>query len=377
MVIPFFRKGSDALPASKPADLPAARFDFYADDARVPASGKIHVDEVSDAEDPAVEEAAILFANGSDAAALAVLCETIDGSGVGNETLWIMLFDLCRLTRRRDLFEQYGLAYARQFSRSPPAWSELGAATKLLVREVMPSISLEGTLDERAGAEFEQIGKVALKAGRLKIDLARLRGADAAGCAKLVVLLQGLRQARVAVRLANARNLLPMLEGHLRRGHREGQAVWLVTFELLQALAEQERFEALALDYAITFEESPPSYEAPVQRAPAVALIDGTLGLAQPANATANYVFEGELTSARAEPIRMLTKYGAERGRIEIDALRLRRMDFVSAGNLFNVLVAFRSQGKPCVIRGLNGMVAALLRVMGVHRVAQMELRRG
>ena len=398
MVIPFFRKGSDESAAktgdkkaSVQADPHTSTLDFSGGDQRALAiaAGKIQVDELSDADHPAVEEAAILFANGSDEAAAVVLQSAIESNGASNETLWIMLFDLCRLTGRRELFEQHGVAYATQFSRSPPVWSELGAAapqSKKPRGDATPSVGLTGTLNEQAGAQFDQISKIALKAGKLKIDLGRLRGADEAGCEKLVALLQSLRQARVKVRFANARNMLPMIEGHVQAGHREGRAIWLMMLELLQALEEQDRFEEIALDYAITFEESPPSYEAPAAVATATTtsgadatspLSSGGLELVPMESEIQNYAFEGELSSAQSEPIRKLAKFGSDRSTVEIDASRLQRMDFVSAGNLFNVLVQFQAGGKLCVIRGLNGMVAALLRVMGVHQVAQMELRKG
>jgi anti-anti-sigma regulatory factor len=396
VVIPFFRKGSDEPPASKPgdkkssvqADPHTSTLDFSGGDPRALAiaAGKIHVDELSDADHPAVEEAAILFANGSDEAAAVVLQSAIESNGASNETLWIMLFDLCRLTGRKELFDQHGVAYATQFSRSPPVWSELGAAAapaKKPARDATPSVGLTGTLNEQAGSQFDQISKIALKAGKLKIDLGRLRGADAAGCEKLMTLLQSLRQARVKVRFANARNMLPMIEGHVQAGHREGQAIWLVMLELLQALEEQERFEEVALDYAITFEESPPSYEAPTAAksgadtsSPTVSQISSGLELVPIESELESYAFEGTLSSAQNETIRSLAKFGANRSTVEIDASRLERMDFVSAGNLFNVLVQFQAGGKLSIIRGLNGMVAALLRVMGVHQVAQMELRK-
>lgn len=400
MVIPFFRKGQDEQPAAKPgekkpavaADPHTSTLDFSGGDPRALAiaAGKIQVDELSDTDHPAVEEAAILFANGSDDAAAATLQSAIEGAGVGNETLWTMLFDLCRLTGRKELFDQQCIGYARQFSRSPPIWSELSdpaAVPKRAPREATPSVGLTGILNEQAGAQFEQISKIALKAGKLKIDLGRLRGADEAGCDKLVALMRSLRQSRVQVRLANARNMLPMIEGHVQAGHAEGRGLWLMMLELLQALEEQERFEEVALDYAITFEESPPSYEAPSAvsasttttqtGAPTISQLGGSLELVPMESEIPSYALEGSLSSAQTEPIRKLAAFGASRNTIEIDASRLRRMDFVSAGNLFNVLLQFQNQGKLSVIRGLNGMVAALLRVMGVHQVAQMELRKG
>lgn len=395
MAIPFFRKGPQVQEpssgdragsrASKP-DPSTSTLDFTQGDARAlaQAAGKIHVDELSDADHPAVEEAAILFANASDDVAAAVLEAAIDGGAEGNDTLWNMLFDLYRVVGQREAFEQRGVAYAEQFGRSPPIWADEDTtpAAKPSSRDATPSVALTGTLGAAAKAQFDQISRIATKAGKLRIDLGKLRGADEAGCEVLVSGLKALRQARVQVTIVNARNMLPMIEGQAVQGQRQGQAIWLMVLELLQALAEVERFEEVALDYAITFEESPPSYEAPIA-APAPTMKNSEAVASAPAlelvpieEEAASFVIEGDLTSAQSEVIRKLAKYGADRKLVEVDASRLRRMDFVTAGNLFNVLVQFQSQGKLCEIRGLNAMVAALLRVMGVHQVATMETRR-
>lgn len=395
MAIPFFRKGPQAQEPA-PGDAAAARvraksdststLDFTQGDARAlaVAAGKIHVDELSDTDHPAVEEAAILFANASDDAAAAVLEAALDEGATGNDTLWHMLFDLYRLTGRREAFDLRGVGYAEQFGRSPPIWSDADSsaqAPKPTSRDATPSVSLTGTLSAAAGPQFEQIAKIATKAGKLRIDLGKLRGADETGCEVLVRGLRALRQARVQVTLLNARNMLPMIEGQAVQGRREGQPIWLMLLELLQALAEVDRFEEVALDYAITFEESPPSYEAPpadqgprMKTHDAVASTPG-LELVPIEEDAPTFVMEGDLTSAQADLIRKLARYSADRSTIEVDASRLRRMDFVTAGNLFNVLVQLQAQGKLCIFRDLNAMVAALLRVMGVHQVATMELR--
>ena len=395
MAIPFFRKGPQAQEPSSgdkvgtrtsKTDPNTSTLDFTQGDARAlaQAAGKIQVDELSDADHPAVEEAAILFANASDDLAVAVLDAAIDGGAESNDTLWNMLFDLYRVSGQREAFDQRGVGYAEQFGRSPPIWADADTTptAKPASRDATPSVALTGTLGAAAKTQFDQIARIATKAGKLRIDLGKLRGADEAGCEALVTGLKALRQARVQITLLNARNMLPMIEGQAVQGQREGQAIWLMVLELLQALAEVDRFEEVALDYAITFEESPPSYEAPIA-APAPTMKQSESVMSVPSlelvpieEEAASFALEGDLTSAQGEVVRKLAKYGADRKLIEIDASRLRRMDFVTAGNLFNVLVQFQAQGKLCEIRGLNAMVAALLRVMGVHQIATMEIRR-
>ena len=64
-----------------------------------------------------------------------------------------------------------------------------------------------------------------------------------------------------------------------------------------------------------------------------------------------------------------------DRTKVEIDCGRLRRMDFVSAGTLFNIVSQLHTQGRLVVFKNVNSMVAALMQVMGLHQVARIELR--
>lgn len=401
MAISFFRRGptetdakskknrldSDSVPEGGPITSLLDYSQIGEARALAAAAGKIQVDELSDSDHPAIEEAAILFASGADSDATAVLEAAIDEGAAGNETLWFMLFDLCRLTGNQEAFDQRGVAFAEQFGRSPPVWAVSGPASAPKAaepRNAVPTISLTGKLGSESASQFEQIEKIAQKAGKLKIELGRLRSVEDSGCELLLALLARLRKARVKVHLSSPRTVLAMIENHAQPGRREGKATWLMVLELIQALGEADRFDEVALDYAITFEESPPSFEAP-----SIGAITTTSLKSPPADSgphelelvpieeeAPQYVLEGEITSSQADVVQNLAKYGAERKRVEIDASRLQRMDFVSAGTLFNVLVRFQGQGKQCEIQGLNAMVAALMRVIGIDQVATMALKR-
>ena len=72
---------------------------------------------------------------------------------------------------------------------------------------------------------------------------------------------------------------------------------------------------------------------------------------------------------------RKLAVFASERTRIEIDASKMRRLEFVSAGGLFNQLAQFQAQGKLTIIRHPNALVAALMRVMGIDQIAQIEMK--
>ncbi|TAH43569.1 MAG: anti-sigma factor antagonist, partial [Betaproteobacteria bacterium] len=85
--------------------------------------------------------------------------------------------------------------------------------------------------------------------------------------------------------------------------------------------------------------------------------------------------FDGDLVGASNEALRRLAAFGAERSEIVVDCARLRRIDFVCAGMLFNILSTLRAQGRLIALHNVNAMVGALLRVMSVDQVAQVTLR--
>ncbi|MBC9072648.1 STAS domain-containing protein [Thauera sp. CAU 1555] len=319
----------------------------------------------------AYEEAAVLYANGGVGDAEKVLNAVLDDpSGNAGEGLWMMLLDLYKLTGQRQRFESRVLDYATRFERSPPPWEDLSSQAARPRGDVAPLINLSGNLNGQAAPQFQQIGIIGRKSGTIRIDLTRLRSVDDDGCKLFLQLLQSLAADRVKVSVLKCSQLVNMLEGQVSAGRAENREAWLLMLEMLQYTGEEERFEQFAVDYAITFEESPPSWAPKVQEAMS----------ASDAGATEEKVrdgfrLEGEITGSQGESIRKLAAYAAERQSVDVDCAQLRRMDFVSAGTLFNILATLQAQGKLVVLHKVNAMVAALLRVMGVDQVAQVMLR--
>ena len=85
--------------------------------------------------------------------------------------------------------------------------------------------------------------------------------------------------------------------------------------------------------------------------------------------------FDADLGAASNDALRRLAAFASERSEVVVDCARLRRIDFVCAGMLFNILSTLRAQGRLIALQNVNAMVGALLRVMGVDQVAHVTLR--
>lgn len=342
------------------------------------AAGRIQVMEVA-AEDVAViEEAAVLFANANDSAAQAVLDEAVEGGGKMSEQLWRMLFDLLRVTGDKVGFDARSVRYAQLFEKSPPVWDEQApAAATGAAKDAAPAVNLSGNLSGNARAQFEQLVRIGAKLGKLRVDLSRLRGIDETGASLFSETLQALQRGKVKVVIYGAEHALRLLEPLLKVGEPEGRPFWLCALAMLQQIGDEARFEDMAVNFAVTFEESPPSWE-PMQGAVNPAESD-PLPMRHddvPAPAREGFVLEGVIGGAQPEVLRHLAVYASERDSVHIDASRLKRLEFVSAGSLFNQLAQLQTQGKLAVIHEPNEMVAALMRVMGIDQVAQIEPRK-
>ncbi len=385
MVLPFFGKKPGSGSSTKASDnslgetTTSLEFTHAGSVGRslAAAADKIQVVEVSVEDVAAIEEAAVLYANANESGAKAVLEEALEGGNKRSDRLWRMLFDLYRLTGDRPSFESRGVVFAQLFEKSPPIWDEATpvAAAPAVPKDAAPAVNLSGNLSGNARAQFEQLARIGAKTGKLRIELSRLKGIDETGATLLSDTIDALRRAKVTVGLLGARQALSLIEPHIKVGEPGGRAYWLCALAMLQQLGEQEKFEDMAINFAITFEESPPSWDPPEILQPPVEVAPVAVRPEEPAP-LAGFVMDGVIGGPQPEILRKLAVYASEHDAVEINASGLKRLEFVSAGSLFNQFATFRTQGKLTVIRHPNEMVAALMRVMGIDQVAEIEYKK-
>jgi ABC-type transporter Mla MlaB component len=319
---------------------------------------------------PAVEEAAILYANGQLEAAEAALRSCLDSECRNERQPWWMLFDLYQASGREPAFESIAIDYASHFETSPPAYTPLVAqAAHQPFAGVTPTATLSGPLDTTVGAQLARV--LASNWPIVRLEFSTIASASPAGCAALLAALQTLRRAKRELVVAGADHLVAVLRPMLAIGERgAGEAPWLLLLELLLLMNREKDFEETAMDYCVTFEVSPPSFEAPARAALSVG---ATIGL--DAAAGDRFLLPGVLEGDSKALLDAIDAYAAQHASLVLDCSRLARIDYAAAmalGSRLRQLAGDDEVKRSIELRDLNHLVAALLRLLGVGEHARL-----
>lgn len=324
----------------------------------------IDMDHDGDPVQADIEQAAVLFANGQDGAARAVLeISARAHAGADAERLWRMLLDLVQVLGDQAAFEKLGVEFAQACETSPPAWRQPESSPPAAAPGEK-TLVLQGVVSGADAPEILNLKAALAGKGPLRIDLGRLASCDDAAAGALCDGLRLARRQGVAVALDGADGLVGRLENRLVAGQPESAGAWLLLLELYQRLGKAEVFEERAVDYAVTFEVSPPSWED----AKALAKAAGVPATAA-APAEQALFLAGELKNYRFGE---LPNYLDSADQPILDFSRVKRVDFFSAGQLRNTLAPYRRQGKEIVIRHPHRLVAELMGIVDLNSVARI-----
>jgi anti-anti-sigma regulatory factor len=320
---------------------------------------------------PALENAALMFANGQAAAARALLEQGVaDEAETKQSSLaWLALFDLLQREGDRTAFDQLSLQYSMQFERSAPTWEARQDAGTAAPRPASGGyIAVTGRLGAESAQQLEGLRRaVAKKLPQARLDLGGVTGFDDEGAAQLAAVLAEARRARVALAVERADKLRAALDAAVKAGRDGGQGAWLLSLELLQWSRDQATFDDRAIEFAIAFELSPPSWEpppAPRTATPAAAPA-GEHPPAAPLGIDA-VPFRGVIAGNAAPQIAQLLDFAHGRQVVPVDMTDVQRIDFVCAGALLNAVNRVESGRKSVQIYGATPIVRALLLLIGL-----------
>jgi ABC-type transporter Mla MlaB component len=326
---------------------------------------------------PAVEEAAILYANGQVEAAEHALQACLAGACRSERQPWWMLFDLYQVSGRETEFESIAIDYASHFETSPPAYSTMYAPLAAQsagqpYAGVTPTATLSGQLDATIGTQLARV--LASSWPLVRLEFSTVAAATPEGCAVLLDALQTLRRMGRELVVAGADHLVAVLRPMLAIGERgAGEAPWLLLLELLLLMNREKDFEETAMDYCVTFEVSPPSFEAPARTAVSVSATVGG-----DAAAGDRFLLPGLVEGGSAALLDAIEAYAGQRASLVLDCSRLARIDYAAGTALGARLrqlagdAGSTEEKRSIELRDLNHLVAALLRLLGVGEYARL-----
>lgn len=354
-------KPAGGLAATKLPDFAIDEFDE--DDFTESSVMAIDVDHDVDPLQSCVEQVVVLFANGQDAAARSLL-ETFVRSypGPDGRRFWLLLFDLLQVSGDRAAFDKLCVDYAQAYETSPPAWSQGDVVAKNGPAVAGPhKIYLQGVLTSESAQPVAELAKLVEQGAAVAVDCGKVINCDDEVADRLARLFGHARRRALPVTLNGADGLMQRLNERLVVGDAVHEPNWRLLLELLQRFGDQALFEERAVDYAVTFELSPPSWET----VPAVKAAPASTQ-APPDDA---FYLSGELRNHRFDELVPVLDESAQP---IIDFAAVRRLDFFSAGQLVNRIAPVKARGKDVLIRRPNHLIAELMAVVGLNKLARI-----
>jgi anti-anti-sigma regulatory factor len=325
-----------------------------------------------------LENAALRFASGQAPAARELLEAGIEND---NDTklsplAWLALFDLLQRDGDKAAFDALSLKYVVQFERSPPAWIQR-ANMQASPRLVGGYVAVTGRLTAASEKQLEVLRRaIARKADATRLDLLSLQSFDDIGARMLADCLSAARRGKVALQVQQGPKLQHAIGDALKKGREAGEGAWLLALELLQWANDRTAFEDRAVDFAVTFELSPPSWEPPTTAAAEPAKAPPAAIAADVADDPDVTKWTGVLSGSLAPQLGQFADCAHGRAVVVVDMSEVERIDFVCAGAFLNHITRIEAQRKAVQIVGVTPIIRALLLLLGVsprHFVKKAE----
>jgi hypothetical protein len=372
-------------------------------DRALPDFGPAPTVEVSEvAHDPDLDEAVIAFANADFAGCEGSITQLIGPAGVRAQhaETWLVLFDLYRAVGQQAKFESLALDYAQTFGWSAPQWFSM---PQLVAEAASEQRASPGRLDGQVGwsspahLDADAVARLAGRALQMPLpwvlDWAPLRSTDPEGCARLSELFRGWVHEPIEMVWLSGETLFSVLKEAAPAGVRDvDPAVWRLRLDALRMANRADQFDEAAIDYCVTYEVSPPSWERSkcrvrVASANASTMPASTLPSAELSSSFAeSQMTDGGVPQAHAELsgqlagdiASLLNRLTAEIGTaqvVNVSCARLIRVDFIAAGDLLNWVMSRKGENRTVNFTDSNRLVALFFGAMGISEHARVKVR--
>lgn len=367
----------------------------------------VEVSEV--AHDPELDEAVIAFANAD-----FTQCEdalrhltSLGGARAQHAETWLVLFDLYRATGQNQPFESLAVDYAQQFGWSAPQWYSL---PRLVAEAQVDGALITGAADTRGQGdvgwicpEHLDLDSVArLRSQTLQMplpwvfDWGRLQHVDAEAAMQLSTLFRLWAGQALEMRWVGGNRLFTVLGEAAPTGVRDADpAFWLTRLDALRLCNRADQFDEAAIDYCVTYEVSPPSWEPArckvhvsdaglATRPPSLSMVSEVStsflesGLSSEPGGVevAHLELSGQLVGDISATLDRLNAQLGGAPVVSVSCARLIRVDFIAAGDLLNWVLARRNESRSVTFYDAHRLVALFFGAMGINEHAKVQLRK-
>ena len=372
---------------------------------RVGAAGpEVEVSEV--VHDPELDEAVIAFANADFTQCEQSLSQLVSSSGsrAQHAETWLVLFDLYRATGQHARFESLAVDYVHQFGLSPPQWFSLPKLVAEAAAEERPSGARTAGEVGWVCPDLLDVDAIArLRSVTLQLplpwvfDWSGLKRVDPDAAAQLSELLRHWATQAIEMRWLSGEHFLTVLQDASPTGVRDADpAFWLLRLDALRVANRPDQFDETAIDYCVTYEVSPPSWE---RAKCSVRLSGSTLSTRSPPMSIVSEVSSTFVESSMSDELQagvqvaavdlsgqLVGDIGATLGKLDreltaapivsVSCAKLIRVDFVAAGDLLNWVLAKRSENRAVNFVEANRLVALFFGAMGINEHAKVQVRK-
>ncbi len=385
--------------ASRSADLPPG-------DSGFEHNGRLAVEVSEVVHDPELDEAVIGFANADFnqcEQALTLLCRPHAARAAHAET-WLVLFDLYRATGQQQKFEQLAMEFTHRFDRSAPQWYSLPRRVADATADERPDTrGIKGDIGWVSPALLDVDAVARLRSSTLQLplpwvlDWSALEAVEAEAAAHLNLLFRQWAPQAIDMRWIDADRLLQALQDAAPTGVRDADpAFWMVRLEALRLFNRPDQFDEAAIDYCVTYEVSPPSWErarcqvragnaSHSTSTPSMSIIsevhssflesslqdDGAAG-----RQVATVDLSGQLAGDIGSILQQLDRKLGAASLVHVSCARLIRVDFIAAGDLLNWVLAKQAENRSVTFVDAHRLVALFFGAMGINEHARVQVPR-
>ena len=366
---------------------------------------RVEVSEV--VHDEALDEAVIAFAGGDFAGCEKALQALVGPRGErrDHDETWLVLFDLYRAIGQQAKFETVTMEYVERFHRSAPQWFSLPRQLAEATKKPDSDQNMTGGIGWVCPPNLDSDAVARLDALSMQLpspwvmDWTALVSVDVEGASRLQKLFAGWASRPLSMNWIAGDKLFSVLHELAPTGVRDADPVyWMLRLEALRLAHRPDQFDEVAIDYCVTFEVSPPSWENARCKAQLIGTTQNTrtLSLSVVGEAVTSFMdtsmmseeesapaqvqitsveLAGQLSGDLAELLSRLTKQAGDSRVIRISCALLMRVDFVAAGDLLNWVAQRHNEGREIVFHETHRLVALMFGAMGINEMARVQLR--